>query len=114
MATEKRLIDGNKAQAVLTNIAEHLLEAGNPEMAGAVGYAAEVIGNQKEVDAVVVVHGQWNAEKDEYEICATDFTCSNCKETFCSGEIDDEDFILLMKYCPNCGAKMDRERSATE
>ena len=55
MANEKRLIDANKAQAVLVNMAEHLLEAGNPEMAGAVGYAAEVIGNQRTVDAVEVV-----------------------------------------------------------
>ena len=55
MASEKRLIDGNKAQAVLVNMAEHLLEAGNQEMAGAVGYAAEVIGKQKTVDAVEVV-----------------------------------------------------------
>lgn len=55
MANEKRLIDSNKAQAVLVNMAEHLLEAGNPEMAGAVGYAAEVIRKQKTVDAVEVV-----------------------------------------------------------
>ena len=55
MKTEKRLIDGNKAQAVLVNMAEHLMEAGNPEMAGAVGYAAEVIGKQRTVDAVEVV-----------------------------------------------------------
>lgn len=55
MANEKRLIDANKAQAVLVNMAEHLQETGNPEMAGAVGYAAEVIGKQKTVDAVEVV-----------------------------------------------------------
>ena len=55
MQNERRLIDGNKAQAVLVNMAEHLLEAGNPEMAGAVGYAAEVIGKQPTVDAVEVV-----------------------------------------------------------
>ena len=54
MGNEKRLIDGNKAKAVLVNMAEHLLEAGNPEMAGAVGYAAEVIGKQRTVDAVVL------------------------------------------------------------
>jgi ribosomal protein L33 len=64
----------------------------------------------KECDRVEVVHGRWLAEKDEYEICATDFTCTNCKETFCSSEITDEDFLALMKYCPNCGAKMDGER----
>ena len=55
MVDEKRLIDANKAKAVLVNMAEHLMEAGNPEMAGAVGYAAELIGKQKTVDAVEVV-----------------------------------------------------------
>ena len=55
MANEKRLIYANKAQAVLLNMAEHLMEAGNPEMAGAIGYAAEVIGKQRTVDAVEVV-----------------------------------------------------------
>ena len=58
MSTEKLLIDANKAQAVLVNMAEHLQEAGNPEMAGVVGYAAEVIGKQPTVDAVEVVRCQ--------------------------------------------------------
>lgn len=73
MANEKRLIDANKAQKVLVNMAEHLLEAGNPEMGGAVGYAAEVIGKQKKIDAIPVVEikaylqarlDEWNALGD--------------------------------------------------
>ena len=56
----------------------------------------------------------WIAEKDEYEICATDFTCSNCKETFCSSEITDEEFLAMMKYCPNCGAKMVKKEGASK
>lgn len=114
---KQKLIDGNKAQAVLTNISEHLLEAGNPEMAGAVGYAAEIIGKQKEVNAFekgAATMASWIMDEDEYLICATDFTCSNCRETFCSTEITDEEFLTIMKYCPNCGAKMDKERSVTE
>ena len=55
MVSEKRLIDANKAQAVLMNMAERLMGAGSPEMAVAVGYAAEVIGKQRTVDAVEVV-----------------------------------------------------------
>ena len=55
MSEQKRLIDANKAQAVLVNMDDHLMEAGNYEMAAAVGYAAEVIGKQKIVDAVEVV-----------------------------------------------------------
>ena len=105
MANEKRLIDANKAQAVLVNMAEHLLEAGNPEMAGAVGYAAEIIGKQHTVDAVEVVHGRWIPL--EYDGYADGnpvwdlWECSECQEEH-SGDED-----TLTHYCPNCGAKMD-------
>ena len=95
MANEKRLIDGNKAQAVLVNMAEHLLEAGNPEMAGAVGYAAEIIGKQKVVDAVEIVHGRWifgTANHREY------MKCSVCLKS--------QTPTGVFTYCPNCGAKM--------
>lgn len=107
MANEKRLIDGNKAQAVLVNMAEHLMESGNPEMAGAVGYAAEIIGKQRTVDAVEVVHGHW--EEDEVEagdpydgnsVYRFDvMRCSVCGECF--------GVSMAYNYCPNCGAKMD-------
>ena len=112
MVTEKRLIDGNKAQKVLLNMAEHLLEAGNPVMAGAVGYAAEMIGNQNAVDAVEVIHGRWirdQVEVDhpflEFESCWRDVhQCSSCKEYF--------DVSDARNYCPNCGAKMDGDGNA--
>ena len=109
MANEKRLIDANKAQAVLVNMAEHLMEAGNPEMAGAVGYAAEVIGKQRTVAAVEVVHARW---KNGH--------CTNCKQKAevqsigfnCTGgtRVDYKE----TNYCPNCGAKMDGERREGE
>jgi hypothetical protein len=105
MANEKRLIDGNKAQAVLVNMAEHLMEAGNPEMAGAVGYAAEVIGKQRTVDAVEVVHGEWFVIEDDY-FDLVELKCSACGESW--GFEDYEDCIPQnYHYCPNCGAKMD-------
>ena len=69
MQNKKRLIDANKAQAVLVNMAEHLLYAGNPEMAGAVGYAAEVIGKQKTVDAVEVAEYDAIIAKLESLLC---------------------------------------------
>lgn len=53
--------------------------------------------------------GKWETHPDEYEICATEFTCSNCKEVFCSSEMTDEQMFQMMKYCPNCGAKMRKE-----
>lgn len=58
-------------------------------------------------DLVEVVHGRWEECPDEYGICATEFTCSECKESWCNGEMSDVDFRAMMKYCPNCGAKMD-------
>ena len=57
---------------------------------------------------------KWIIEKDKYEICATEFTCSNCRESFCSSELDDAEFLAMMKYCPNCGEKIDRERNDEE
>ena len=50
--------------------------------------------------------GVWEVCSDEYEICASEFVCSNCKESFVSSELTDEEFLGMMKYCPNCGAKM--------
>lgn len=50
--------------------------------------------------------GEWKAYPDEHEICATEFVCSNCKESFCTNEMTDWQFIETMKFCPNCGAKM--------
>ena len=49
--------------------------------------------------------GEWIAHPDRYEICATEFECSCCHESFVSGELTDEQFIEMMRYCPNCGAK---------
>ena len=50
--------------------------------------------------------GKWIVIPDEYEICATQFVCSNCKESFCSSELTDEQFFEMMKFCPGCGANM--------
>lgn len=112
MANENLLIDANKAKAVLVNMAENLQKAGNPEMAGAVGYAAEVIGKQPTVDAVEVVHGHWIPI--EYDGYADGnpvwdlWECSECQEDH-SGDED-----TLTPYCPYCGAKMDGERREGE
>lgn len=52
------------------------------------------------------IKGEWKAYPDEHEICATEFVCSHCKESFCTNEMTDWEFLEMMKYCPNCGAKM--------
>ena len=64
------------------------------------------INNVPTADVAEVKHGEWEVCSDEYEICASEFVCSVCKESFCSSELSDAEFILMMKYCPNCGAKM--------
>lgn len=58
-------------------------------------------------DVVEVRHGHWEVCSDEYEICASEFVCSVCKESFCSSELTDEQFFEMMQYCPHCGARMD-------
>ena len=49
------------------------------------------------VDAVPVVHGQWNADE----------TCSLCGEKSTEGLDATKWDYWLPNYCPNCGAKMD-------
>lgn len=67
------------------------------------------IKSMRTADVQEVKHGYWEVCSDEYEICADEFVCSVCKESFVSVELTDEQYFELMKYCPNCGAKMDKE-----
>ena len=60
-------------------------------------------------DVVEVRHGEWN-KKIIYSYNWDDFyslTCSECGANIGETSVKAEDF----KYCFNCGAKMDRERS---
>ena len=88
----KSLIDKNKYKI-------HVLDA-NADI-------CKVIGEMHDADVVEVKHGSWKMFVDEHLICATEFVCSNCNESFCTSEMEDSDFIKMMKYCPNCGAKME-------
>lgn len=58
MADEKRLIDANKAQAKISDLAQRLIKAGNPRTAGAIARAAEIIDEQPTVDAVELPKGK--------------------------------------------------------
>ena len=53
-------------------------------------------------DATEVIHGEWRCvsldPQDPY------FVCSNCKIGYTTIYHECEE----MKYCPNCGAKMDK------
>lgn len=53
-------------------------------------------------------HARWKID-DCCEICATEFTCSCCGESWCTSEMTDKEFVASTKYCPNCGARMDEE-----
>ena len=117
MAMEKRLID---ADALLQQI-EKRLQKYDGEQSDYIGgrcsgldMAREMVDNADAVDAVEVVQGRWEEYPDEYGICATEFTCSNCRESFCTSEMADTDFLEMMKYCPNCGTMMIKERGAGE
>jgi hypothetical protein len=58
--------------------------------------------NAPAVDAALVVHGRWG-EYESFPLTPSmnDCPCSVCKTHFSPSS------IILMKYCPNCGAKMD-------
>lgn len=62
---------------------------------------AEAIETAPTVDAEPVRHGRWEYP-DYYDYGDV---CSYCG--FDSGEIVGENQLKLLKYCPNCGAKMD-------
>ena len=55
-----------------------------------------------------VVHGEWFVVEDDY-FDLVELQCSVCGESW--GFEDYEDCIPKnYHYCPNCGAKMDKER----
>ena len=87
MASEKRLIDANKARVVAQRIYS------DPVLVHAI---LNTLNNTPTVDAVEVVHGLW-AERYISIIGQTRYFCSECL-TFHERKSN---------YCPNCGAKMD-------
>lgn len=68
-----------------------------PEYADGWNSAIKMIKNAPTVDAVSVAHGKWIKRNNEMK-------CSKCKFIYYS---NNDPF----NYCPNCGAKMDGERS---
>ena len=101
MANEKRLIDAN----------ELLRDARrNKPICACLADIVDIqdlVNDQPIVDAVEVVHGRW-VEGGLFNDLAK---CSVCgAKHFTMGFVYDNKF----SYCPNCGAKMDGERSKTE
>ena len=60
-------------------------------------------------DANLVVHGKWLTRKD-YEDNYQTYACSICDNSCVTSHNEDDTVTLYRtKYCPNCGAKMDKE-----
>lgn len=62
-------------------------------------YIDQIIAQESAADVVDVRHGRW------VKTYGTRVSCSVCDP---NKEDDQPGFFKFMKYCPNCGAKMDR------
>ena len=79
---------------------------GNCDGSGAIYEdTVNLINEQPAVDAVEVVHGRWISKECKPHLI---YKCSECGDVWSYGA------IIQMKYCPNCGAKMDGERKENE
>ena len=67
----------------------------------------DTFGDIPAADVAPVVHGRWTIAEDDY-YGLNIVKCSVCHEEWCFEEGDDV-FDLNYHYCPNCGAKMDKE-----
>ena len=92
MANEKRLIDANKFEKlVLNHRSDYLFKED----------VIAALAKQPTVDAVEVVHGRW----EPHHMVPGFVRCSACRDCITYDEWPDGQ---KWKYCPNCGAKMDK------
>lgn len=97
MATEKRLIDVNKAIAYMNQIDT---ESPFDDKEDILEKCVNILHIVPTVDAVEVVHARWIKEYDEHGI-DRGWKCSHCK-----GSVYDMTYEPYA-YCPNCSAKME-------
>jgi hypothetical protein len=102
MANEKRLIDANETERVMSLRYKELAEEYGHYDHYTTGYsdALCVVEDAPTVDAVEVVRGRW----EEYSRMPGYLQCSKCHDAHI--------WFAWLKdgkwnYCPNCGAKMD-------
>jgi hypothetical protein len=100
MANEKRLIDANVVLA--KQFTAGLSDASGNYYGHADVVFVDDIENAPTVDAVEVVHGEWEKQQGIY-------SCSICGKA-CPYDVQ-ADIIQYWpcNYCPSCGAKMDGE-----
>lgn len=99
MVDDKRLIDANALQRLLLPIATGL-EREYGSLGGAVSGVMKHIDSAPTVDAVEVVHGQWEPREDVKGFVR----CSVCHDC---NIYDDWPDGKKWNYCPNCGALME-------
>lgn len=75
------------------------------ELLISVSDAKGMLEGMKAVDTATVKHGRWEYSENIYD--DSTWVCSICKEPWTL--IDGTPQENGMKYCPNCGAKMDLE-----
>ena len=76
----------------------------------AIRRARRIVADFPAADVVPVRHGRWVLTTQPLgwrdEDCAE---CSECGEDFVLDEWDIDDVKDVMRYCPNCGALMDKD-----
>ena len=104
MANEKRLIDANALDAKLDELMKRYATQGRKEVAEDYNFVRTVLLTAPTVDAVEVVHAKW-----EYIPIIDSLGRYRCERCFHYVDAGTD-----RNYCPNCGAKMDRERREGE
>ena len=115
MADEKRLIDANALLEELDKFANPVPNKSGYDFLCGMATAITEIEDAPTVDAVEVVHAEWEKYTDDKFIGygadgriryrkVYSYKCSKCWNYT----------AVKHKYCPNCGAKMDGERREGE
>jgi len=106
MPNEKKYID---AENIKKSINEYFtpIDSNHP-MTLTVEQVMEAVGNMPVADVMEAKHGEWLTRKD-YEDNYQTYACSICDNSCVTSHNEDDTVTLYRtKYCPNCGAKMDK------
>lgn len=85
-----------------------LLARYDAEHVGPPGRARELMATAPAADVTPVVHGRWiciNKRYGEYECSVCHGVDANCSDYYGIHAVTEQEF------CPNCGAKMDKEET---
>lgn len=85
-----------------------LLARYDAEHVGPPGRARELMATAPAADVAPVVHGRWiciNKRYGEYECSVCHGVDANCSDYYGIHAVTEQEF------CPNCGAKMDKEET---